>query len=192
MNYQKLFDFEAALAEYTGAPYVVVTDGCTHAMELCFRYELEYSCELPAFTYISVLQMLKQLGVGYTLRTEYWTGEYNFKGTRIWDSARRLERNMYRPGQLQCLSFGFDKPLPLGKGGAILLDNVADYNYLSQMRSDGRDLRINPWQDQVNFKEGYHYCPTLELCAEGLAKLPTIEPQSQKVQYPDLRLITIG
>jgi hypothetical protein len=60
------------------------------------------------------------------------------------------------------------------------------------MRSDGRDLRINPWQDQVNFKEGYHYCPTLELCAEGLAKLPAIEPQSQKVQYPDLRLITIS
>ena len=192
MNYQQLFDFEAALAKYTGAPYVVVTDGCTHAMELCFRHESNYSCELPAFTYISVLQMLRQLGVDYTLRTEYWTGEYNFKGTRIWDSARRLERNMYRPGQLQCLSFGFDKPLPLGKGGAILLDNQAEYEMFSCMRSDGRDLRINPWQTQEVFREGYHYCPTLELCAEGLVKLPAIEPQSQKVQYPDLRLITIS
>jgi hypothetical protein len=136
--------------------------------------------------------MLRQLSVDYTLRTEYWTGEYNFKGTRIWDSARRLERNMYRPGQLQCLSFGFDKPLPLGKGGAILLDNQAEYDMFSCMRSDGRDLRINPWQTQEVFREGYHYCPTLELCAEGLVKLPAIEPQSQKVQYPDLRLITIS
>ena len=39
MSFQTLFDFESALAEYTGAPYVVLTDGCTHALELCFRHD---------------------------------------------------------------------------------------------------------------------------------------------------------
>ena len=35
MSFRALFDFEAALADYTGAPHVVLTDGCTHALELC-------------------------------------------------------------------------------------------------------------------------------------------------------------
>jgi len=39
MSFKALFDFESALAEYTGAPYAVLTDGCTHAIELCMRYE---------------------------------------------------------------------------------------------------------------------------------------------------------
>ena len=29
--------FEQELATFTGAPYVVTTDCCTHAIELCFR-----------------------------------------------------------------------------------------------------------------------------------------------------------
>lgn len=64
MSFQALFDFESALAEYTGAPYVVVTDGCTHALELCMRYEHVTSCEFSAFTYLSVPQMLRQLEIG--------------------------------------------------------------------------------------------------------------------------------
>jgi len=43
MSFQKLFDFELALAEYTGAPYVVLTDGCTHALELCMRLSRRHS-----------------------------------------------------------------------------------------------------------------------------------------------------
>lgn len=34
---QSLFDFEKVLSEYTGAPYVVATDGCNHGMELVLR-----------------------------------------------------------------------------------------------------------------------------------------------------------
>jgi len=192
MSFQTLFDFESALAKYTGAPFVVVTDGCTHAIELCMRYERVTSCDLTAYTYLSVPQMLKQLGVYYTMRTEYWTGEYRFHGTRIWDSARRLEHNMYRSGQMQCLSFGHSKPLQLGKGGAILLDDEQAYQELSCMRSDGRDLRIHPWELQENFGEGYHYCPTLETCQQGIELLKQTTPQSQKANYPDCRKIIIN
>ena len=36
--YDVIFEFEKRLAEYTGAPYVVTTDCCTHALELCIRW----------------------------------------------------------------------------------------------------------------------------------------------------------
>ena len=33
VSFDVLFEFEQALAEYTGSPYAVVTDCCTHAIE---------------------------------------------------------------------------------------------------------------------------------------------------------------
>ena len=188
MSFKALFDFESALAEYTGAPYAVVTDGCTHSIELCMRYEQIKECQFTAYTYLSVPMVLKQLDIEYTMLDESWIGEYQFKNTRIWDSARRLEPGMYRPGSMQCLSFGWTKPMQLGKAGAILLDDYAAYKKFSRQRSDGRDLNL-PWETETELILGYHYCPTLELCARGLDLLPTIEPKSQPGVYPDCRKI---
>lgn len=188
MSFQALFDFESALAEYTGAPYAVVTDGCTHALELCFRHDKVEHTRFTAYTYLSVPMLMYHLGIRFELTNEQWVGEYQFKNTRIWDSARRLERGMYRPGQFQCLSFGWTKPLQLGKVGAILLDDPEAYRIMSRQRSDGRDLHI-PWQQETELILGYHYCPTLELCAKGIELLPTIEPKSQPGVYPDCRNI---
>jgi len=193
MSFQTLFDFEQRLAEYTGAPYVVLTDGCTHALELCFRLDRVTYTEFTAFTYISIPQLMHKLNISYQLQSDYWytVGEYHFKGTNTWDSARRLEPGMYRLGQKQCVSFGHGKPLQLGKCGAILLDSKAEYLALSRMRSDGRDLSIVPWQDQISFDEGYHYCPTLEICQLGLEQLPNITKHITQQQYPDCRTIVI-
>ena len=193
MSFQQLFDFESALAEYTGAPYVVVTDGCTHAIELCMRFEVVRSCEFTPFTYLSIPQLMHQLDISYHYRPDPWSsiGEYRFHNTRIWDSARRLERGMYRAGQLQCLSFGHGKPLQLGKAGAILLNNAADHQALSCMRSDGRDLRITPWQDQAVIYQGFHYCPTLETCELGIRELPNVTQGITTQVYPDLCKINI-
>jgi dTDP-4-amino-4,6-dideoxygalactose transaminase len=191
MSFQALFDFESALAEYTGAPYAVLTDGCTHALELCFRYYNIKETAFTPYTYLSIPMLMHHLGIKYSYHTvehrQQWTGEYKFEATRIWDSARRLEPRMYRPGQMQCLSFGWTKPLQLGKVGAILLDDLEAYKKISRLRSDGRDLRI-PWQQETDLIPGYHYCPTLENCEQGLKKLPQIVPQCQPgdVQYPDL------
>ena len=191
MSFQALFDFESALAEYTGAPYVVVTDGCTHAIELCMRYEQVKECQFSAYTYLSVPMALKHLGIKYTMLDETWSGEYHFKNTRIWDSARRLERNMYRPGAMQCLSFGWTKPLQIGKIGAVLLDDPEAYRTMSRQRSDGRDLHI-PWITETELILGWHYCPTLELCAKGLEQLPIVKSQAQPGIYPDCRNIKIN
>jgi dTDP-4-amino-4,6-dideoxygalactose transaminase len=190
MSFNKLFEFEQALADYTGAPYVVLTDGCTHALELCFRYDKITHTEFSAYTYLSVPMLMYHLGIKFTLTDQTWQGEYQFESTRIWDSARRLEHQMYRPGQFQCLSFGWTKPLQLGKVGAILTDDFTAYKYLSRMRSDGRDLSI-PWQEETNLLLGYHYCPTLESCERGLKLLPNTQPQNQKAVYPDCRLFKL-
>jgi dTDP-4-amino-4,6-dideoxygalactose transaminase len=188
MSFQALFDFESALAEYTGAPYVVLTDGCTHALELCFRHARTEHTRFSAYTYLSVPMLMYHLGIRFEMTNEQWTGEYQFKDTNIWDSARRLERGMYRPGQFQCLSFGWTKPLQLGKIGAILLDDYEVYEKFSRQRSDGRDLHI-PWQQETELILGWHYCPTLELCAKGLELLLVTEPKAQPGVYPDCRKI---
>ena len=125
---------------------------------------------------------------------QQWIGEYKFEGTRIWDSARRLEKDMYQPGMMQCVSFGHTKPLHIGRGGAILLDDQAAYEALICMRYDGRDLNTTPWQTQKVFKVGYHYKPTPEEAVQGLALLEGLKldkPKPVFVQYPDLRNITI-
>jgi dTDP-4-amino-4,6-dideoxygalactose transaminase len=195
MGFDRLFAFERDLAEYTGAPYVVLTDGCTHALELCLRHDKVTQCEFSAFTYISVIQAMMHLGVDYVLTDESWGLEYDLHGTRIVDSARRLERNMYRPGKLQCLSFGIAKPLRLGRVGCVLTDDYDVYHNISRLRSDGRDLRIQPWSIDSNIRLGYHYAPTLELCELGSQLLKTYDSETAQDPdyiYPDCRKITIA
>ena len=194
MSFDKIKQFEVALAEFTGAPYAIMTDCCTHAIELCLRYDKPNGCMFPAYTYLSILMTMHKLGIKYILEDKQWTGEYQFKNTRIWDSARRLEQDMYRKGMMQCLSFGHGKPLHIGRGGAILLDNKEAYDALLLMRYDGRDLNTIPWESQKTFRVGYHYKPTPEEAVHGLAMLEGVKvdkPIPSHVDYPDLRNITI-
>ena len=192
--FEKIKEFETALAEFTGAPYAIMTDCCTHAIELCLRYDRVREVVMTPWTYLSIPMTMHKLGIKYYYKEEEWTGEYRFHGTRIWDSARRLEKSMYRSGQIQCLSFGHDKPLHIGRGGAIILDDRAAYDALICMRYDGRDLNIKPWIEQREFRVGYHYKPTPEEASQGIALLEGLKeycPPPRQVVYPDLRTITI-
>lgn len=191
MDFDTILEFEHELAAYTGAPYAIMTDCCTHAIELCLRYERPKNCAFTAYTYLSIPMLMHKLGIEYRYVPEEWIGEYQFHGTNIWDSARRLERGMYRPGMMQCLSFGNGKPLQIGHGGAILLDNKEAYGILLQQRYDGRDLKVQPWQDQRTFKVGYHYRPSIEDAKLGLEKLNAVNELPKYHSYPDLRDITI-
>jgi dTDP-4-amino-4,6-dideoxygalactose transaminase len=195
--FEKIKKFEEELAEFTGAPYAIMTDCCTHAIELCLRYEQVKSLKMTPHTYLSIPMLMHKLGIKYEYldhEWQRWVGEYPFVDTRIWDSARRLERNMYRPNAMQCLSFGHDKPLHIGRGGAIILDNKEAYDAIICMRYDGRDLNIKPWIDQKEFSVGYHYKPTPEEAMQGMALLEGLKeycPVPRHVDYPDLRTITI-
>jgi len=195
--FEKIKQFETALAEFTGAPYAVMTDCCTHAIELCLRYEQVRSLKMTPYTYLSIPMLMHKLGIEYEYldhEWQRWIGEYPLVDTRIWDSARRIERNMYRPNTMQCLSFGHDKPLHIGRGGAIILDDKEAYDTIICMRYDGRDLNIKPWIDQKEFRVGYHYKPTPEEAIQGIAMLEGLKehcPAPRHVDYPDLRTITI-
>jgi len=193
--FEKIHEFETALAQFTGAPYAVMTDCCTHAIELCLRYDRVEFCAFTPYTYLSIPMLMHKLHIKYAYEVgdpAQWVGEYQFRKTRIWDSARRLENNMYRPGQIQCLSFGHDKPLPIGRGGAILLDDIEAYHDLLAMRYDGRDLTVTPWVAQQTFRVGYHYRPTIEEAERGSELLDQYTSQPPRmVVYPDCRQIKI-
>lgn len=193
--FEKILEFELQIGEFTGAPYVVTTDCCTHAIELCMILDEIKNCEFSAYTYISVLQTMRKLNIDFALIDEVWVGEYQFYNTRIWDSARRMEPNMYRKNQLQCLSFGYTKPVDIGRGGAILLDSKEDYDSLRRMRYDGRDLNINPWVDQIEFQLGYHYKLNPEECVRGIDSLKSYKNKKdfkpKNIKYPDCRKVKI-
>ena len=195
--FDKILKFEKELADFTGADYAIMTDCCTHAIEMCLRYDRVRGCKFTPFTYLSIPMTMHKLGIDYVYEDETeqtWVGEYQFRYTRVWDSARRLEKDMYREGQMQCLSFGYDKPLHIGRGGAILLDDKKAYEAMIRMRYDGRDLNIKPWEEQREFKLGFHYKPTPEEAVQGLALLEGLKefcPEPKMVAYPDLRKIKI-
>ena len=194
MSFDTILEFEQKLAEFTGAPYVIMTDCCTHAIELCLRYDKVRSTAFTAYTYLSIPMTMHKLGISYSYTDDTWTGEYPFESTRIWDSARRLEQDMYRKGTMQCLSFGHGKPLEIGRGGAVLLDDPVAYKTILAQRYDGRDLTVSPWPSQKTFHVGYHYKPTIEEATIGLEKLMQVaidKPTPRNVVYPDLREIAI-
>lgn len=198
MELTNILKFEKELAEFTGAPYAIMTDCCTHAIELALRYDNVKMCYFTPFTYLSVPMTMHKLGINYSYsdeEAEQWVGEYRIFGTRIFDSARRLEPDMYRPGKIQCLSFGHTKPLQVGRGGAILLDDAVAYETMLKQRYDGRDLTIGPWAEQKEFKVGYHYRPTIEEAELASTKLKEYIEAGNfapvAFEYPDCRTITI-
>ena len=194
VGFEKFKEFETALGEYTGAPHVVLTDCCTHAIELCLRLKNIDVATLPYKSYLSVPMTLHKLGIKYQYDIKEWQYEYCIGNTTIWDSARAFDQQMHKANQMQCLSFGHTKRLEIGHGGAILLTNKQDADILRLMAYDGRDLNISPWQDQKVFRVGYHYKPSIEDCEKGLYMLANNElktKQSQQVTYPDLTKIKI-
>ena len=183
--------FENKLAKFTGAPYVVTTDCCTHAIELCFRLLEIKETRFTAFTYISVPMTMELLGVDYQLSGTTWRDEYSFLGTPVWDSARCLKPNMYREKQYQCLSFGHGKPLDNVRGGAILLDNEEHHRQLKMMSYDGRDPSYKNWIDQKVFTQGFHYMMRYEECESATLLLDNYitagEFEHPYKPYPDVR-----
>ena len=191
--FDAIADFENKLATYTGSPYAIATDCCTHAMELCLRYlKPSETITIPYRTYLSVPMLMHKLQLDYEIEEYEWEGRYQLGNTSIWDSARMLEVNMYLPDQFQCLSFGRTKPLEIGRGGAILTDNKEAYEWLKKASYDGRDLNIHPWQDQKEFQVGYHYMMRPEECIIGLNKLNIQDINNKPYIYPDISNINIS
>jgi len=200
--FEAIDEFEKALAEFTGAKGVVVTDSCTHAIELGLRYNTpKMYATIPVNTYLSVPMTLAKLGIEHMFIEEEWDKEYRIQGSIVYDSARHFSKDMFQtenPNQrkIVCLSFGHNKPLEIGHGGAILTNDRAAYDWLKRAAYDGRDLTVTPWEDQKEFDIGYHYHMRPEDAVIGLNKLAAGEINDLGGKgykhYPDLREITIN
>jgi dTDP-4-amino-4,6-dideoxygalactose transaminase len=186
--------FENEIAKFYDAPYAVATDCCTHAIELCLRYESYNNIVVPSHTYISVPFTCEKLNLKWKFEYQEWEDFYYLGNTNIIDAAVYWKQNGYIKNTYMCLSFQYKKHLSLGRGGAILLQNKEDYDILKKMSYDGRSPNV-PWMKQNIDTIGYHYYMTPEIAKLGLEKIPKVVKDNPKKwsykDYPDLSLNNI-
>jgi dTDP-4-amino-4,6-dideoxygalactose transaminase len=182
--------FENELAQFYGAPYAVATDCCTHAIELCLRYEGYNNIVVPSHTYISVPFTCEKLNLKWKFEYQEWEDFYYLGNTNIIDAAVYWKQNGYIKNTYMCLSFQYKKHLSLGRGGAILLQNKEDYDILKKMSYDGRSPNA-PWMKQNIDTVGYHYYMTPEYAIFGISKLEdAIQRKSKKWSWRDYPCLT--
>ncbi len=188
-------DFEAALADYTGAPYVVAVNSCTAALRLALMWWCGQVWSgrvyLPRKTYPSVPMAVKKAGFDIGWLDHEWNGVYRLEPTNIWDCAKRLTGDMYVARQFQCVSFHPQKPLGLSNGGgAILHDNQDADSWFRRMRFDGRTEGV-PTKDDTYTMIGEHVYMMPPTAAEGLHRLSIYARQyyhedQPMDDYPDM------
>lgn len=196
--YKVTEDFEKALGDYTGAPYVVTVDNQSNALFLALMFEkvAGKTISIPSRTYPSVPCEIIHAGAkvsfdpvdGKTIK-----GAYQLKPTNVWDSALRFTANMYMPGTHMCVSFtGPYKHFKLSKGGAILTDNFEAYNWFKRARYSGR--RECSYHDDNFDMLGWNFYMMPELAARGLLLMNQFyntdgskkHNEDLELPYPDL------
>lgn len=204
-QFQVIRDFEKALADYTGAPFVTCVNSCTMALRLCFDYMNknfpgEYSMDIPRETYISVPIQAKRAGYKVKFNDDNWKGMYRIHPFKIYDAARRFRKNMYHgifagkedievnKFDFMCVSFHYTKILGLGHGGAILHNTKDAVHFFNSMRHDGRSDGFPITNDTVRYLG--HHCPmSVDVAANGLVKLAALPDWNEDLpnsDYPDL------
>jgi dTDP-4-amino-4,6-dideoxygalactose transaminase len=191
-------DFEKALADYTGSPYVVTVDNQSNALFLALMYEKVTGQEItiPARTYPSVPCEIIHSGAkvkfrpveGKTIR-----GAYQLEPTNVWDSALSFTSDMYKKGTHMCISFtGPYKHFKLSKGGAILTDSLEAYLWFKRARYSGR--RECSYHDDNFDMLGWNFYMMPELAARGLLLMNQFyntdgskkHQEDLELPYPDL------
>jgi len=192
-------DFEKALSDYTGSPYVVTVDNQSNALFLALMYEKVNgkTIKIPARTYPSVPCEIIHAGAyvefepveGKTIK-----GAYQLFPTKVWDSALRFTADMYIPDTHMCISFtGPYKHFKLSKGGAILTDNYDAYLWFKRARYSGR--RECSYHDDNFDMIGWNFYMMPELAARGLLMISQFYDtatgdkkinEDLELPYPDL------
>jgi dTDP-4-amino-4,6-dideoxygalactose transaminase len=190
-------DFEKALSDYTGAPYVVTIDNQSNALFLALTYEKITGKEItiPARTYPSVPCAIIHAGGKVKFRPVEGTtlkGAYQLEPTKVWDSALRFTHNMYLPNTHMCISMtGPYKHFKLSKGGAILTDDHKAMLWFKRARFSGR--RECSYHDDYFDMLGFNYYMMPELAARGLLLIRQFydgdkpkHNEDLELPYPDL------
>lgn len=186
-------DFEKAISDYTGAPYVIALDNMSNALFLSLYYEKVsgQEIEIPSRTYPSVpCEIIHAGGKVKFMPVEGDTikGAYQLNPTKVWDSALRFTADMYIPNTHMCVSFtGPYKHLKLSKGGAILTDDLHAYLWFKRARFSGR--RECSYHDDYFDMLGWNFYMVPELAARGLHMMPQFyNLDGSKKQIEDLEL----
>ena len=207
--------FEAALCEYTGAPYAVTTTSCSAALMLAVAWHLRPGepmtatlvqslqkpdgpwIEIPKRTYVSVPMAIIHAGGRPTFRDENWLGQYQLKPLPVWDCARIFISEMYPTlydhgkrvtGHMMCVSFHWSKTLGIQQGGAILHDDPEADKWLRQARFDGRIEGVTPKEQAeiYGFKVLGHHCyMSPETAAAGLVRLHHLPRHNEPLPVDD-------
>lgn len=190
--------FEQKLCQFTGAPYAVAVDRCTNAILLAMEYRKKRKLKLiiPKRTYMSVPMTLINYGYNVWLEDIAWVEKYEIGSTGVYDCAVGFKKDMYVHGEVQCISFQQKKRVPIGKGGAILLDDEEMYKKLKRMRHDGRASHIGTDEDILKHADeiviGYHMNMSPDEAAKGVLLLNQLKDDYKAgsyKDYPDLTLI---
>ncbi len=202
--------FEAALCEYTGAPFAVATTSCTAALLLACAWHLDRGptgnwfrkpqerelIDIPKHTYVGVPMSIMHAGGRPTFRDETWVGAYQLKPLPVWDSARWFTKGMYvgtnlgsratpfqnRAEQMVCVSFHWAKTLGVQQGGAILHDNPEADRWLRMARFDGRQEGVHP-KAQQDWIVGWHAYMSPEVAAAGLMRLALLPKHNEPLPW---------
>jgi dTDP-4-amino-4,6-dideoxygalactose transaminase len=196
-------DFEKAVGDYTGAPYVIALDNMSNAIFLALYYEKNVKKSLvsgkvdcPSRTYPSVPCEIIHAGLNVNfIKSEGPTikGAYQLTPSNVWDSALRFTADMYIPGSHMCLSFtGPYKTLKLSKGGAILTDDYQAMLWFKRARFSGR--RECSYHDDYFDMLGWNFYMMPELAARGLLMMSQFYDlngnkkniEDLELPYPDL------
>jgi dTDP-4-amino-4,6-dideoxygalactose transaminase len=196
-------EFEKALSDYTGAPYVVTLDNMSNALFLALYYEKNVkksitgdTITIPSRTYPSVPCEIIHAGlkVGFEdVQGNTIKGMYQLKGSNVWDSALTFTADMYKPEQHICVSFtGPYKHFKLSKGGAILTDSLEAYHWFKRARYSGR--RECSYHDDYFDMIGWNFYMMPELATRGLLLMNQFynldgtkkHNQDLELPYPDL------
>ena len=191
-------DFEKALADYTGAPYVVTVDNQSNALFLALMYEDVKGMDItiPSRTYPSVPCEIIHAGlkVNFTpVKGDKIKGAYQLSPSNVWDSALRFTADMYIPDTHMCVSFtGPYKHFKLSKGGAILTDSYEAYLWFKRARYSGR--RECSYHDDNFDMLGWNFYMMPELATRGLLLMNQFydihgnkkQNQDLELPYPDL------
>jgi dTDP-4-amino-4,6-dideoxygalactose transaminase len=196
-------DFEAAVAEYTGAKYVVAVNSCTMALLLAVAWHIRHNyfapegvrlgVEIPKRTYVGVPMSIIHAGGRTTFRDESWIGAYRLKPLPVWDSARWFTSQLFRvitgkQGGFVCVSFHTAKILGDTQGGAILHDDPEADRWLRRARFDGRAEGVAPKDDHFDML-GWHCYLSPDVSARLLWRMSVLPKHNEPLpndEYPDL------
>ena len=191
-------DFEKALSDYTGAPYVVTVDNQSNALFLALMYEKVAGQEItiPSRTYPSVPCEIIHAGLKVNfipVEGDTIKGPYRLYPSNVIDSALRFTSDMYVSGTHMCLSFtGPYKTLKLSKGGAIITDDYQAMLWFKRARFSGR--RECSYHDDNFDMLGWNFYMMPELAARGLLMMSQFydlkgkkkDMEDLELPYPDL------